>query len=332
MSAPGAQSLPWPELARGEPGPVYGLISPEPFLLSEALEVFYSCPAFGPNRELNIERFVAGQNPVARVIEAARTLPFLGERRLVVLLELEGLGAKDQGLIVEYIADPTPSTTLVLAGSRLDMRTRLAKALKATGRLHTIPKLYPDKLPGWLEQRAALRGKHLHPRAARALAELAPAGLGALDGEVEKLAIYVGERREITLEDVQEVVGRTRLAGIFELTDAVAAGELARAMEAWAGLKAAGEAPAVAIAMLERLGGQMLEALRLLTEGMQPTALGRAMGLPQGAAANIAKAARTRGEQGIRNWLARVTEAEARLKRGEGRDWVIEGLIVELCR
>jgi DNA polymerase-3 subunit delta len=44
--------------------------------------------------------------------------------------------------------------------------------------------------------------------------------------EAEKLALYVGDRKVITREDVDAIIGRTREEALFELTEAVTSGKL----------------------------------------------------------------------------------------------------------
>jgi DNA polymerase-3 subunit delta len=60
--------------------------------------------------------------------------------------------------------------------------------------------------------------------------------LAALDGEMEKLSLYVGERREITLQDVCAVVTASAGPAAFELSNAIAAGQPAAALKALAGM------------------------------------------------------------------------------------------------
>jgi DNA polymerase-3 subunit delta len=44
--------------------------------------------------------------------------------------------------------------------------------------------------------------------------------------EAEKLALYAGDRKVITREDVDTIIGRTREEALFELTEAVSSGKL----------------------------------------------------------------------------------------------------------
>lgn len=330
--SPPPDALPWPEVAQGEPGPLYGLFGEEDFLVTQGVAAFVASPAFADNPSLNVERLLAPETPPARVLESARTLPFLGRRRLVVVQETEAYTTAQLNQFLPYLEDPAPTTCLVFAGARLNASTRFAKALKARGKLQVWKRMYPRQLVPWLEGRAKLRGKSLTREAAAWLAELAPLGLGALDAELEKLALYVGQRRRITLEDVHQVVGRGRLYGIFDLTDALAAKDLARALDAFAQLEALGEPPLRVVAMVARLWRQLLEVRAVLDAGGDQAQVQRTLRLPPQATRTLTQRARRESAQQLAAALPAVLEADLALKSSPAAPRVVvERLIMRLC-
>jgi DNA polymerase-3 subunit delta len=328
----GAGANPWPEMAGGEPGLLYGLFGEEDFLVAQALEVFLVSPAFSQNPSLNVERFHALDTSPSRVLESARTLPFLGRRRLVLVQELEAYKAEQLNAFLPYIEDPAPSTCLVLAGLKLDSRTRMAKALAKAGKVHVFKKMWPRDLPPWLNQRAAARGKTLATAAAERLAELAGLGLGALDSELEKLALFVGGRPQITAQDVAQVTGRGRLYSIFDFTDALAAGRLHRALTSYDQLDSLGEPAVKVLAMVTRLFRQLMEARRALDQGLGAGQATQALRLPPAAARTIIERAQRESAAGLAGRLGRILQADLALKSSPGVDRVImERLILDLC-
>jgi DNA polymerase-3 subunit delta len=252
--------LPWPEVGRGEPGPLYGLFGEEDFLVALGLEAFLASPAFAANPSLNVERFLAGEAAPGRVLDSARTLPFLGSRRLVVVADCDQYKADQLNEFMPYLEDPAPTTCLLFSGAKLDQRLRFAKALDKLGRVQVYKRLYPKQVVPWLAERARLRGKRLTGEAATQLSELTALGLGALDSELEKLSLFVGQREQITPLDVAAVTGHGRLYSIFDLTDALAAGLLERALSAYDQLDSLGEPAVRVLAMLVRLFRQIAGA------------------------------------------------------------------------
>lgn len=324
---------PWPELAGEQAGPLYGVFGEEDFLVHQTLDLFQSCPAFAANPSLNVERFHADDAPPARVLESARTLPFLGSRRLVLLLEADHYKADQLSEFLPYMDNPAPSTCLVLSGGKLDMRTRFAKSLAVKGRLHIFKKMYPRQVGPWLKERAKQRGKQLSLGAQEMLTELAGLGLGALDSEVEKLSLYVGKRSAIGEADVAAVTGKGRLYSIFDFTDALAAGRLDRALTAYDQLDSLGEPPVKILAMVVRLFRQILQARRVVDARGSLEELQQSLRLPPAAARTLWQAAGRHGEPALANGLRRLLLADLALKSSPGADRIImERLVWDLCQ
>ncbi len=329
-AGPGAPA--WPEVAAGQPGPLYGLFGEDDFLLGLALADCLASPAFAQNPSLNVERLYASETTPARVLESARTLPFLGSRRLIILQEVEQYKAERLNDFLPYLADPVPSTTLVLAGAKLDSRTKFAKSLSQHGKLHLFKKMWPREVSSWLKGRAALRGKTLAPAAADSLAELTGLGLGALDSELEKLSLYVGGRKQITPQDLAAVTGRGRLYSIFDFTDALAQGRLDRALTAYHQLDSLGEPAVRVLAMVTRLFRQLLEVRAVLDRGGGLDEVQSALRLPPNATRSLTERAQREDAARLGARLGRILETDLALKSSPGADRVImERLVMDLC-
>lgn len=311
---------------------MYGIFGDEDFLVGQVVARFLQAPAFAQNPSLNIERFYAGDAVPARVLESARTLPFLGSRRLVLVRDIHLYKAKQLSEFIDYLGDPTPSTCVLFAGRGLDSRTKFGKTLKAKAKVHIFGKMYPRQLAPWLRERAKLRGKTLAPAAAERLADLAGLGLGALDGELEKCSLYVGERGQITLEDLRAVTGQGRLYSIFDFTDALASGDLARALSAWDQLNALSEPAVRVLAMVVRLIRQILQARAILDQGGDERAVLGALRIPPSAARTLLTRARRESSGKLAQRLSQILEADLALKSSLGSDKVImERLVMDMC-
>jgi DNA polymerase-3 subunit delta len=111
-------------------------------------------------------------------------------------------------------------------------------------------------------------GKRLSPDAAAALYELVGEALGTLDSELSKLAAYVGSREEVSADDVESVTGRVRTEVVFQVTDAMADGNLKLALELWQQVITSDRSAAVrAIGGLSWGVRRLLDAHRALKSG-----------------------------------------------------------------
>src|SRR5436305_1524606 len=81
--------------------------------------------------------------------------------------------------------------------------------------------LYDNKLPGFVRGEAQSRGVKLEQGVAELLADEIGNDLGQLSDAVERLAVFVGEKKSIAVADVEQVVSTTRQRNVFELANAV---------------------------------------------------------------------------------------------------------------
>lgn len=168
------------------------------------------------------------------VLDEVRTYSLLGGRRLVVVEGADAFISKHRAALERYCAEPVDSGTLVLVCDSLPANTRLHKIIAKAGEVTECKQLRGPAINTWIVQHArSAYGKTIDPRAAGLLRELAGDELGALDGELGKLALFVRDRAGITAEDIEALVGRHREEDIFKVTDAMASGDTAGALTQW---------------------------------------------------------------------------------------------------
>ena len=97
--------------------------------------------------------------------------------------------------------------------------------------------------PGWSTWPGRGTRPQLDDDAARLLVELVGPEVGLLVSEVEKLAVYVGDRRKIHRDDVARMVGAGRIETIWKVLDAATTGRGDLALEHLDRLLTVGRAP-----------------------------------------------------------------------------------------
>src|SRR5512137_1975769 len=103
-------------IAQGDFEPVYVLEGEEPFLSDRLVPD----PTF---RSMNVENIEAESAGATGILNAARTMPMLGGRRLVVVRDVGELGA-ELAALVPYLENPSPHTVLVLLVAKADGRLK----------------------------------------------------------------------------------------------------------------------------------------------------------------------------------------------------------------
>ncbi len=182
------------------------------------------------------EEFDAGSSESIEWVSFAGTAPFLGDRRVVVvrhLLRSDPDEAKLMGL---------PATALLIlvaddeTGDENKQRTLLnvrskweAQAKKAGGFLENFA-TESKNLTSSVKVEAGALGKKLSDQAATTLTEMTGASLSRAIDELQKLAIFVGNKPEIREADVRAVVVPSREWNVFKLVDSLLSGESGEAL------------------------------------------------------------------------------------------------------
>src|SRR5262249_18471282 len=156
--------------------------------------------------------------------------PFVGPCRVVVVEAADTFVTENRPALEKYVQKPASSGVLVLDVKTFPENTKLAKALPDEAKIVCkAPAAY--HLPGWCADWAKTRHKKkVAPDAAELLVELVGPAMGLLDQELAKLAVSVGAKSDITAEDVDKLVGRSRTADAFRIMDAIGAGKAAAAL------------------------------------------------------------------------------------------------------
>jgi DNA polymerase-3 subunit delta len=234
-----------------KPVSLYVLHGDDAFLRREILNALIKGLVGGEADELAVAKYVGDRARLADVLDELNTLPFLVKRRVVLVEEADAFVTSHRKEL-ETVADgwPTPGA-LILSVKTWPGNTRLAKSVAKVG--HAIECKTPSEreLPNWLVQYARKHAKvKLLPEASSLLLELVGPDLGLLTSEVEKLAVYVGTRKEIAVEDVARMVGAGRIDTIWNVLKAATTGRSGEAIADLDRLIASGEHPVGLLAML----------------------------------------------------------------------------------
>jgi DNA polymerase-3 subunit delta len=283
------------QIAQRKPAPVYLILGDDEAEMSR-LVADLTALVEEDLRPFSTDRMYAGEKGVtpAAIVESARTLPMMSDRRVVVVLRAEKIlkprrrgKAEDESEVDDdgdvpvpdadplaaYAQDPVPETTLVLVATDVDRSRRLWKALQKHATIVPCWGLKasandPRDVKSWELERinkeaAALvirtlkeSGYSIPPQAAKLIADRAGPEISILRGDVERLRLYVGDRTAITLDDVNEVVSGETLQDKWALGDAVVDRNQKRALKQ---LALAFEGGAVSYMLL----GQLAHAVRV---------------------------------------------------------------------
>jgi DNA polymerase-3 subunit delta len=166
------------------------------------------------------------------VFDELRTLPFLSDKRVVLIKHAEKFISSNRELLEKYFENPSKTGILILSVGNWDSRTRLAKKLPSVGRLITGAILGGPKLSQKLAAYAMdAHGKELGRNEAYFLIDLVGDSLPQLYNEIDKLALYAQDEKRITTEHIEQLTGHNRLFNSFNVIDSCLDGNVSKAVD-----------------------------------------------------------------------------------------------------
>ena len=178
-----------------------------------------------------------------------QSMSLFGDRRLVELRLTAKPGAEGSKVLAELLKSPPSDVILLLITDTLDWSDRSAawvQAFEAQAVLVSVDKVEAEQLPGWVATRLIRAGVRADAEVAELIAARCEGNLVAAHQEIERLALLAGGE-PLDVERAAEWVANSARYGVFQLGEAVLAGEAARALKILAGLEAEGEEPTLVL-------------------------------------------------------------------------------------
>lgn len=166
--------------------------------------------------EIGLERLDGESVSPERLLEAATSLPFLADRKMVVVKNLANNKAVLES-IEKLLADVPESTDLVIVESKIDKRSVYYKLLKKQKNFIECPDLDQNALTTWVAREVQNRGGTISTVNARALVGRIGESQQLLSSEIDKLLLY---DTTISAESIELLTVPTPQSTVFELLGA----------------------------------------------------------------------------------------------------------------
>ena len=218
-------------LAANDISPLYLLFGEEDFLIDEGVRAIIHAALGGGERGFNLDILAAGEHDIREILAIASSFPMMADRRVVVVRDAEKVAGKDAEVLAAYCENPSRTTSLVLITTKPDFRKRPYTVLKRSAVVVESKSFYENQLPGWIVSRVQRQGRTIHPEACKLLTTYVGPSLREMQNELDKLLVFLGDRKEISADDVSAVVGMSREYSVFELQKAIGSRNISKAVE-----------------------------------------------------------------------------------------------------
>ena len=243
----------WKKIKRRDFSPVYLLYGLESFLINETKHLLLHSLLNEEDEDFNYTTYDLEETPIEVALEDAETIPFFGERKVIVMNNPFFLTAEKTKSKVEhnikkleaYLNEPSPYTTIIFIGNyeKLDERKKITKLLKSVASVLEAKKLNEQEIKKWVKQRAAYNYVEIDPNGIETLLSLAGTNLSLLTTEIDKMALYVQDTKLITHEIVESLVAKSLEQNIFTLVDKVISKKIDEALRIYYDLLKQNEEP-----------------------------------------------------------------------------------------
>jgi DNA polymerase III subunit delta len=309
-------------------------------------------------RDFALAEIDLAETSIFEALDRAQTPSLMAPFQVLFLRNLKTLytrGAKKDefAALDAYGRSPNPQALLVFVADhlhlpsdlrRMDMQDkdryeRIRETLGDWCGMVELVRVEESDAMRWLVTEAEKRGSALEVDAARELTDALGADLMLMASELEKLLLYTGERRRITLGDVETMVLGAKQRSLYELTDAISAKDRPRALALLQGLLNAsdgGEESAIGhLYMLARTFRQMLVILEKNVRDSRAIwqALWQGFRMPPFAAEDLIRQARRyKSRRDLTRALRLIARADLELRSSPpDKRLVLERLVLALA-
>lgn len=210
---------------------LYLFYGKESFLLNETIRKLLTEAISEDEREFNYSVYDMEETNIETAVEDGETMPFLGERRMVVVKNPYFLTSEKKKEKVEhnlkkleqYVENPAPFTVFIflLPHEKIDERKKLTKQIKKAATVVEMNSFSEEETVKWIKEKAEAENVAMEKEAIDELMEKTSGNLMIIDKEMEKLCAYVGSGNKLTAEIVKQLVARSLEQNVFDLIDAV---------------------------------------------------------------------------------------------------------------
>jgi DNA polymerase-3 subunit delta len=203
------------QVAAGETDPLYMLVGADDLEKSAVASEFAEMVE-EDLRAFNVERVYGGETKVDELIDAARTLPMMAPRRVIVIAEAEKLlmpkreskaSEAEQERLEAFIKDPPRHATIVFVCGLIDKRRRVIQLLLKVAHVVDCGTIESQAdAQRWVKARAAREKVTLEPAAVAELVGRAGLDVVRLRAGFDRLTMYAMGQPSITADDVRQSV------------------------------------------------------------------------------------------------------------------------------
>ena len=331
MKKPRSYKINYTELykrfSRNEISPVYIFSGDQAYLMDEAISELKKITV-GASSDFNFSLFYGDSNSAREIIITAKTYPMLSRMRLVVVKNADRLPENEIKSIDSYISSPSPSTCLILiVEEEKDLTLENKKSVLYVDFILDTKEIYQQ-----ITLEAKKLGCEITKEASETLISLVGENLQDIHRELEKLALFVGNKNKISAENVERLTEKEQFKDVFQLVNAIAEKNKKKALNALLDLEATKEEPLVILNKISWRFRSIWRAKELIDKNMPQDVIIKQLRTSSKAFYYIRQEARNFSYEDIKRISSILYLGDRMLKTAHiPKNLTLTKLVLELC-
>jgi len=336
--------------------PGYVFVGDEAFFRRKCREAILQHLVPEDVRELSLYDMDLADVDLREILDRARTPSLMAPFQVFFVRgvkALYGRGKHDEEFeaIKDYFSNPNPDAMLVFIADhisipadvrRMDMTDkeryeRIRETLGEYCPVLELARVEEGDAVSWAVQSAAREDVKLDADAARELVDSLGGDMMMIANELEKLVLFVGDKKRIGLGDVETMVLAAKQRSFYELTDAISSRDRERALQVLDAILSSGEGEEAAIGHLYMLSRTFKQMLVIFERNVRDSralwqALWQGFRLPPFAAEDVIRQARRyKSRRELTSAIRKVARADLALRSNAvSKRLVLENLVLDL--
>ena len=336
--------------------PAYVFVGDEAFFRKRCRDAILAHLVPADLRDFSVFDFDLAETDLAEVLDRARTPSLMAPFQVFFVRgvkSLFGRGSNTEKLaaIENYCSNPNPDAVVIFVADHInipadarridltdkDRYERIREAMGSFCGIVELARAEEGEAVRWLTDFCTSQDVKIDADAARELVDALGGDMMMISNELEKLILYVGEKKRITLGDVETMVLAAKQRSLYELTDAISARDRTRALQMLDAILSSGDGDEAAIGHLYMLAKTFRQMLVILERNVRDqrmlwAALWQGFRVPPFAADDIIRQARRyKSKRDLTRAIRLVAKTDLALRSNPpSKRLVLEKLVLDL--
>ena len=308
--------------------PVYYLFGEDSYSIETTYKIIEKYVEPFIASDFDKETYYGENQTFSSIVGLASTFPFGSEKKLITLKQAEK--PRDKKEIVNYLKSPADFSVLVFLhdGTITNPETEPYKTLAKQGYLFEAKELKADALIQWLISYVEKKGKTISYDNAQLLTDISGDNRTTLESQLEKIILYIGDSKEITIESIRGLSTSLKQYTIFDLQNAIGKKNKANALKVAHNLLKNGSEPIQIIAMVNKYFTGLARLTELTASNTNEYQIARVLGTHPYYLKDYHSARRLYSDKQLINVFSALLKADLSVKTTSIDDYTLIGVLL----